>query len=173
MLREHIESHLPQLMAYAMVLTRDRHDAQDLVHDCVVKVLSTVHRPLREDSFRPWLFSILHNTYVDGIRRPCNREVVRSEPPPPEDWQVWRHETSLVNALTVRSGLKKLTAEHRQIIALVDITGFKYKEAADILGVRPGTVMSRLNRARRALLQVIMADNLYVLPSNKVQGLKQ
>ena len=46
MLRENIENHLSQLMAYAMVLTRDRHDAQDLVHDCVVKALSTLRRPL-------------------------------------------------------------------------------------------------------------------------------
>lgn len=171
MLRENIESHLPQLMAYAMVLSRDRNDAQDLVHDCVVKALSTVRRPLCEASLRPWLFSILHNTFVDSTRRPCNREVVQSDLPEAEDWQVWRHEASLINALTVRSGLKQLSAEHRQIIALVDIAGFRYKEAAEILGIRSGTVMSRLSRARRALLGVIMADNLYVLPATKVQGL--
>lgn len=172
MLRENIENHLPQLMAYAMVLSRNRNDAQDLVHDCVVKALSTVRRPFREDSLRPWLFSILHNTFVDGTRRPCNREVAQPEPSATvEDWQVWRHEASLINALTVRSGLKQLSAEHRQIIALVDIAGFSYKEASDILGIRSGTVMSRLSRARRALLGVIMADNLYVLPTTKVQGL--
>ena len=69
--------------------------------------------------------------------------------------------------------MEKLGHDHRNIIALVDVVGFSYKEAAGVLDIEPGTVMSRLSRARRALLRHITGDNLYVLPASSIRNLRQ
>lgn len=71
-----------------------------------------------------------------------------------------RYDDGIIAEITVRQALKQIAPVHREIIELVDLAGFRYGEVASILGVPQGTIMSRLSRARQALLAVIECENL-------------
>ncbi len=161
--RANIEGYLSRLLGYAVSLANDRDAAQDLVQECVLRALAARRVPDDEPAYRAWLFRILRNVFLDQMRR-TRREVPVSEDNKALDDSFWRHDERLISALTVRAGLDRLAAHHREIIALVDLAGFSYGEAADFLGVPPGTVMSRISRARRSLLDEITDGNVHPLP---------
>lgn len=94
----------------------------------------------------------MRNHWIDGGRRAAVRAV---EPEAPDLHGGWDYEDARIAAITVAQGLERLEPRQREIIELVDLAGFAYGEAADILGVPVGTVMSRLSRARLALLEAI------------------
>lgn len=152
--QERIEPYLDRLYGFALSLAGSPDDAEDLVQECGVRALAARRAPRDEPAYRAWLFTILRNAFLDRLRR--RSEIPVEEPEaevPPLDWSaIAREEQRLVNVLTVRAGLARLPLAQREIIALVDIAGFSYAEAAAQLGVPVGTVMSRLSRARQALL---------------------
>jgi RNA polymerase sigma-70 factor (ECF subfamily) len=146
-----IEACVPALRRYAWSMLRHSQDADDLVQDCLVRALAHLPPPSAEMAVRPWLFTILHNISVSRWRR-LRRRGREVEPPPdaPElrvapaqDWSL-----SLRDLL---QGLERLPEEQRRVLLLVGVEGFEYREAAAILGLPLGTVMSRLSRARDAL----------------------
>lgn len=125
--------------------------------------------------YRPWLFSILRNVFLDHLRRKkrlsdytqmLSQEELAATPEP-------RMEESLINRLTVRRGLDRLSMPHREILVLIDVAGFSYGEAADLLEVPVGTVMSRLSRARQSLRQEISSENLHTLDEVRVAHVKK
>lgn len=163
--RRRIEGYLPRLLGYALSLTNDRDAAQELVQECALRALTTRRVPDDEPAYRAWLFRILRNAFIDQTRR-SHRLVSTPEHEPEVDSSVvWRCDERLISALTVKTGMSRLTAPHSEIIALVDLAGFSYGEAAAFLGIPRGTVMSRLSRARLALLERILEGNVYPLPS--------
>jgi RNA polymerase sigma-70 factor (ECF subfamily) len=83
---------------------------------------------------------------------------------------VWRFDESVVAEITVRQALGRIDPIYRDIVALVDIAGFGYAEAAEIAGIPIGTVMSRISRGRAALLEVIGETNLRPLPTKRRRG---
>ncbi len=177
-LRRRVERHAARLFGYALSLTNDRDDAADLLHDGIVKALSARSTPSDERALRAWLFRILRNTFIDQQRRraregaesiPAYGEAVESGEDAPLQW-TWNHDDALISALTVRLALRRLSVRHREVIALVDIAGFTYEEAAKILEIPRGTVMSRLSRARMALLAVIGETNVHPLPLPRGQS---
>lgn len=149
------------MLKYAYALSGDSDLACDLVQDSVVKALSARALPTQHDSYRPWLFQILRNVFFDHLRRKKRLTAYQTEiaqgdiQTGPEH----RAQESLVDRMTVRAGLGRLTGPHREILVLVDIAGFSYDEVAAILDVPRGTVMSRLSRARHCLRQEITAEN--------------
>lgn len=170
--RDRLLDYLPRLYGYAVSLCGDRHQAEDLVQDCALRALAAKRRPGDEAAYRSWLFNILRNTFIDKLRRRRTREAhVRSEFLALE-MEFWRGDERLITGLTVKMELAKLPRTHREIIALIDIAGFRYAEAAELLGVPPGTVMSRISRARRLLLEAVGSSNVHELPRKKSQGLK-
>lgn len=159
-----LEPYLGRLFGYAFSLANERDLARELVQDCMVKALAARRAPNDEPAYRAWLFRILRNAAIDRLRNGgpptlCLDDC--SDLPEPASRRI---EESLINRLTVRNGLAQLSGAHREIIALIDIAGFSYGEAADLLQVPEGTVMSRLCRARRALLAAISRDNIHSLP---------
>lgn len=82
----------------------------------------------------------------------------------------WRHDDRLIAEITVRQALDRLDPPHREILELIDLAGFRYAEAADILGVPVGTVMSRVSRARLSLLEAIEGGNLRPLAARRRQA---
>ncbi len=76
----------------------------------------------------------------------------------------WNAEERLISRLTVQRGLDRLAPHHRDVIAMIDLAGLSYTEAADLLGVPKGTVMSRISRARGSLLNLIEKDNVRTIP---------
>jgi RNA polymerase sigma-70 factor (ECF subfamily) len=130
-------------------MLRHRDEADDLVQDCLVRALGRLPAPSSDLAVRPWLFTILHNLSVSRWRRLRRRgaavdaAAVDLPVPPPQEW-------SLATRDLVR-GLERLPEEQRQVLLLVGVEGLEYREAAAVLGLPVGTVMSRLSRGRDAL----------------------
>ena len=80
---------------------------------------------------------------------------------------VWAHDDSLISSLTVKRCLTKLSPAHREVLGLVDVSGFSYSEAAVILDVPVGTVTSRVTRARNAMLAHLASGNVHQFPTNR------
>ena len=160
--RNWLQAHLPRLFGYALGLTKDRGRAADLVQDSCLKALSAKAVPSDEKAFRVWLFRILRNNLVDEIRRQRRTEQLHDDISEcgMDDWNA---EERLISRLTVQRGLDRLAPDHRDIIAMIDFAGLNYAEAAELLGVPKGTVMSRISRARTNLLKLIEKDNVRVI----------
>ena len=148
-----LSHYLPRLFGYAVSLTRDDDQARDLVQECALRALKARAVPTDEAAYRAWLFTILRNAATDARRRRRGETVpVEAEA---EIGDVWGFDHGYIATVTVRQGLRRLSDNAREIIALIDIVGFSYAEAAALLGVPIGTIMSRLSRARQMLLHTI------------------
>ncbi len=148
-----IESLLPELRAYSRFITAGGDDAEDLVQDAIERALRAPERPTVLASFRPWMFRVIRNLHYDELRkRRVRREYSDSlarlsrDAPQTED-----HARDVL----IRRAFDKLTPEYREVLFLVDILGMRYAEAAEVMDVPIGTVMSRVSRARRALLNLV------------------
>jgi RNA polymerase sigma-70 factor (ECF subfamily) len=166
--RQRIEPYMKRLYGYAYSLTEDADRAKDLTHDCAVKALAAVKIPVDEPAYRSWLFRILRNQFIDGLRRDRRTAYIfESEPPESNEMEFWGGDERLVDRLNVRLAFQKLETRQREILALVDVAGLSYRETAEVLGVPPGTVMSRVSRARGKLLALIEDSNVRPLPQDK------
>ena len=152
---QRIEAYLDRLYCWGLSLANDREDALDLLQECAVRALSARKVPKDEAAYRAWLFRILRNTFIDGVRRKRGDLESLDETCVVEHERYANLETALINELTVRNALRSLPGKHRDVLALVDVGGFTYAEAADILEIPVGTVMSRVSRARGKLLTII------------------
>jgi RNA polymerase sigma-70 factor (ECF subfamily) len=126
-------------------------DAEDLVHEAVLRALRASAAPRALADLRPWMFRIVRNLHLDALRRDRTRREYSA------DRARFSHEASggearRLNDLLVRQAFERLAENQREVLYLVDIMGLRYAEAAVILQVPQGTVMSRLSRARRALI---------------------
>ncbi len=167
--RREIESALPKLLKYAYALTRDGELAAELVQETVVKALSTKRQPARAEEFRPWLFAILRNAHIDHLRRTrrlCDLHETVDEIDDLPQTSASRFEDTIINRLSVQGAFMRLQDHHRDILALVDIAGFTYAETSEILGIPRGTVMSRLSRARNAMMREIAGANREIAGAN-------
>ena|SRR3984957_5535455 len=154
-----IEACVPALRRYAVGLLRSRDEADDLVHDCLVRALDKLHTKRDESDARTWLFTILHNLFISQMRRRRLRpvpetldeihEAAHSQRPSQEDGLQFRD---------LLRDLERLPEEQRSVVLLVSVEDLSYAEAAAVLGVPIGTVMSRLARGRERLRQLSNAD---------------
>jgi len=167
MLRQ-IEPVIPALRRYARTLVRNHATADDLVQDCLERAV-THWNQRRESDPRPWLFSILHNLAVNQFRRSKRRgmHVTIDEANEDEFGQDAVQEQKLMYQ-DVLDGLARLPEDHRAVLLLVAVEDLSYADAARVLGVPVGTVMSRLSRARERLQQEI-EGTAHGAPKNVVQ----
>jgi RNA polymerase sigma-70 factor (ECF subfamily) len=170
--QQRIEGYLARLFGYALSLTGVRDQARDLVQDCALRALSATHVPYDEAAYRAWLFGILRNLFIDQRRRAGRFVEEPVEAASIDGSEAWRGDESMVSTLTVKMCMPKLSSDHREIISLIDIAGFSYAEAAVLLDLPVGTVMSRVSRARQALLMLITASNVHALPIPKIREAK-
>ncbi len=148
--------------AYRM--TRNAQDAEDLVQETYLKAYRYYDKFTEGTNLKAWLFRILKNTFINNYRKKQSRPLTSSFtdiedafetqisdlrnghiPSPEED--------ALENVMDedVQKALDELSEDYRMVVLLADIEGFSYQEIAEILDIPPGTVMSRLYRARRKL----------------------
>jgi RNA polymerase sigma-70 factor (ECF subfamily) len=156
-----------RLFGYAISLSQNRDTAHDLFQECMVRALSARSVPEQESAFRAWLFVIMRNLWIDRARSRQRKstkedEVANDQAVNPEPLDI-----ALVTGLSVRQAFGRLSVEHREILALVDISGFSYAEAASMLTVPRGTVMSRVSRARRALAALLVEGDVVVLNTSR------
>ena len=142
--------HIHALRRYASALVGNHADADDLVQEALKRALVYLDGDRKIDNLRAYLFTILHNVRIDTLKKRsrAGQEVavedttLVSEAATPTD-RVACHEAV--------QAMQRLSEEHRQVLLLVGLEGMSYREAAGVLDLPIGTVMSRLNRARAAL----------------------
>ena len=168
--RDLLEAQIPRLRRYARALTRDANRADDLVQDTLLRALTKQDRWEPGTNLRAWLFTLMHNQYVNNARR-GNRDAGAID--------IDEISTSLVattdptasrQLYELERALGQLPTEQREVILLVGLEGLSYEDAAAILAVPVGTVRSRLSRGREALrrqLEVSETIDLALAPQKQ------
>ena len=141
---EQLVQQIPRLRRYARALTRDRAWADDLVQDTLERALQRRWLFRLNSDIGSWTLTILHRLYLNSASR--TRRMLPEEAIPEDSVA-----TSDGLGMDIRQALECLSPEHRAVIVLIGLEQVSYKEAAGILGVPVGTVMSRLSRAREQL----------------------
>jgi RNA polymerase sigma-70 factor (ECF subfamily) len=160
-----VEPLIPALRRYARALMRDRASADDLVQDCLERAVSRWYQR-RDGDLRAWLFTILHNLAVNQFRKTASRgrHVPIDETNEDSFGEAASQEQKLMYQ-DVLAKLARLPADQREVLLLVAVEDLSYAEAAKVLDIPVGTVMSRLSRARDRLQQEIEGT---AAPSNVV-----
>ena len=154
--------HLDAAYNLARWLTRNGHDAEDVVQEAFLRALR-FFGGFHGGNARAWLLAIVRNTCYDWLRRNRPSEVAASvdeelhgavDPSPtPEDLVMEQ-----ADRLRLREALEALPLAWREVLILRELEGLSYKEIADVAGIKIGTVMSRLARARSGLQQQLAVD---------------
>ncbi|QJR16185.1 RNA polymerase sigma factor [Usitatibacter palustris] len=147
---ELILPYIPNLRRYARALVGDRHAADDLVQDTLERAVRKFHL-WRPGDLRAWLFSIMHNVFVNQLK-------ARKTPPSVEADETLAAPVSTVDSLDIldiERALATLPPEQRAVVLLVGLEEMTYAEVSRTLGIPMGTVMSRLSRARERMRQLI------------------
>jgi RNA polymerase sigma factor (sigma-70 family) len=154
MLRQ-VEPLIPALRRYARSLLRDRAGADDLVQDCLERAIGRWSQR-RDGEVRSWLFAILHNLAIDRFRRAATRgkHIPIDDANESDFGEAAAQEQKLIYR-DVMSKLALLPEDQRAVLLLVAVEDLSYAEAAKVLGIPVGTVMSRLSRARERLQREI------------------
>lgn len=159
-IKDSIVEHIPRLRRYARAMSGNSVRADDLVQDTLERAWSKRHLWRRGSDLRAWLFTIMHNVFVNQIRQ--NREA-RGHVPFDEDESP--EPAASDQSLTLRDlarALENLPAEYREVVLLVGLEQMSYEEVATVLGVPVGTIMSRLSRGRERL-RALMSEQTTVL----------
>ena len=150
-----IGAHIPHLRRYARALTGDVSRADDLVQDTLERAWIKFHLWQPALDLRPWLFTIMHNLYVNQVRANVRRQGIPASDGEAERSGVRPNQTDLLEVSEVIACLDRLPPEQREVLLLVSLESLNYTQVGKILGIPVGTVTSRLARARarlRALL---------------------
>ena len=151
--RQELVALIPRLRRFARVLTGSIADADDVVQSSLEKAMTNIDQWQPGTRLDSWLFRIARNGWLDDRRLARNRiahddiDTLSDLPGILGDALVEQRST----ARHVRLAVDALPAEQRDLVALVMLEGYSYREAADLLGLPIGTVMSRLSRAKAAL----------------------
>jgi RNA polymerase sigma factor (sigma-70 family) len=152
-----IEAEIPRLRRYARALVRDVAGADDLVQECLTRALSKLDLWCEGTSLRAWLFTILHNQYVNHVRRSIRigAPVEFHDAAAPAALSLPASQEKRLELRDLDRALARLPQEQRAVILLVGLEGMSYGDVAAVLGVPVGTVRSRLSRGRLALRQLM------------------
>jgi RNA polymerase sigma-70 factor (ECF subfamily) len=146
-----VEAEIPCLRRYAQKLVRDRALAEELVQEGVLRALSKQHLWREGTSLRAWLFTILHNEYVNEIRRTVREGTVVELSEVDEQLANPPAQDKLLELRDVRRVLATLTDGQREAVIRIGIDGWNYERVAKAAGLPVGTIRSRLSRGRNRL----------------------
>lgn len=167
-----IEDNMDALYGTALRLARSGADAEDLVAEAVARAWSAIETLQDRQRFRPWLFRILHNCFISNYRREVVRpaeetlgtrddeELATLLNDQPDEFLVWwaNPEREFFNNMlgsAIMAAIDDLPDAFRATIILVNVEGLTYDEAAEALGVPPGTIRSRMKRGRTLLQKAL------------------
>jgi RNA polymerase sigma-70 factor (ECF subfamily) len=146
-----IVGQIPHLRRYARALLGERAAAEDLVQDCLERAWSRFHLWRDGTNLRTWLFTIMHNLHANAMRsaarRPRQTTIDDNSPALP----VRPTQEDRLEVVAIEDALARLPEEQRQVVLLVGLEEMSYQEAATVLAIPIGTVMSRLHRGRERL----------------------
>jgi RNA polymerase sigma-70 factor (ECF subfamily) len=168
-----VEPLIPALRRYARALLRERAAADDLVQDTLERAIGRWHQRRAEGDARTWLFTILHNLAMTRLQQAAHRgrhdslddsiEAHTAGPPTQDD--------ALLHRDLLR-GLQALPEAHRAVLLLVSVEDLSYAEAARVLHIPVGTVMSRLSRAREKLWEMMDTGTPVAAPHSSLRRVK-
>jgi len=155
--------YLDGLFGYALVLSRNRAEAEDLVQETCLRALGAMERLHSESNVKGWLFTILRNIWLNELRRRrTTPEMVELDSDAkgvidPPDTSKDPHAIYVGELVReqVRAAIGQLPVEFREVIMLREYEELSYQEIAAVLDCPPGTVMSRLARARSKLRELL------------------
>lgn len=166
--RDEMLPHLDALYSFALHLTNDHDDAQDLVQDTMVKAFRFFSSYEKGTNAKAWLYRILKNSFINRYRKVSKQpaqvdfdevsafyETIRSEQSETTDMQELMYRELMGDEITI--ALEKLPEDFRTVVMLCDVEGFTYEEIANMLDVPIGTIRSRLHRGRN-LLKTLLSD---------------
>ncbi|MGB7541906.1 MAG: RNA polymerase sigma factor [Burkholderiales bacterium] len=151
--RQLIIDHIPRLRRYASALVGDRYAADDLVQDTLERAWKKFYLWRPGSDLRAWLFAIMHNVFVNQVRRRRNEIEQAMEDPPAV--AVRATQSDHLELQDVDRALRILSAEQREVMLLIAVEQMTYDEVSRALDIPIGTVMSRLSRARDRLRQLL------------------
>jgi RNA polymerase sigma-70 factor (ECF subfamily) len=150
--------HLDAAYNLSRWLTRNDHDAEDVVQEACLRAIRFIATHRGENS-RGWLLAIVRNTCCTWLQKNRPSELNRTLPvdqtnePPSGELDPPAMAIRKADREMVQRAVEELPIEYREVIVLRELDGMSYKEVAEIVGVPLGTVMSRLSRARKRLEQ--------------------
>ncbi len=142
---------LAALRRYARSLVRNSDEAEDLVHDTLVRAFEKRKSFRSGGNLRTWLLSILHNAHIDRVRQTRSLTRRHDEAAVEAEQSLPAAQEHAVRLQQVRNAFFDLPEEQREALHLVAIEDLSYQEAANALGIPVGTLMSRISRARAQL----------------------
>jgi RNA polymerase sigma-70 factor, ECF subfamily len=148
-----IEPEIPRLRRYAEALFRHRDGADDLVQDTLLRALEKSDLWTPGTNLRAWLFTLMHNLYVNHVRRSVrdgqrvNLDRINPSAAPGQIWPLMMRD--------LKRALARLPQEQRSVIWSIAVNGMKYEQAAQAYSVPIGTIRSRLCRARQTLYAIL------------------
>lgn len=151
---------LPSLRRYSRSLTRSDADGEDLLQDCVEKVLAR-RTQWRGLNLRGWMLTVMTNLYRNQRRSAVRGGLVDLDGA--VDLAAPEAPTDPLERSRLETALNSLSEDHRAVLMLVVIEGYTYQEVATALDIPIGTVMSRLSRARQLIGERMKADNIITL----------
>lgn len=134
------------VVRYLERLLGDRAAAEDVAQEAFLRCYVHLGRYTFKGKFSTWLMSIAHNAGIDAVRKRARGERATARLPPP------RPSSDPAMRVELAEALAQLPVKLRSAILLVEVTGLRYREAADVLGVPEGTVKSRVSHARERLV---------------------
>jgi RNA polymerase sigma-70 factor (ECF subfamily) len=164
---EGIITYIPHLRRYARALTGDHVSAEDLVQDTLERAWQRMALWRPGTNIRAWLFTIMHNLYVNQIKASA-RGMRRSDNPTELDVPVSAAQDDRLELRDLDRALQRLPHEQREVVLLIGLEQLSYDEAAKVLGVPIGTVMSRLSRGREQLRSMMSRGG----PSSQLKVIK-
>lgn len=155
-----VAEHADGVYRLAFRLSGNKHDAEDLTQETFMRVFRSL-KTYKPGSFRGWLHRITTNLFLDMVR---HRQTIRMEALPEDYDRVPGSEPTPEQAFqannlhpVLQEALDEMSAEFRVVLVLCDVVGMSYEDIADTLGVKMGTVRSRIHRARSQLRAAVNA----------------
>jgi RNA polymerase sigma-70 factor (ECF subfamily) len=160
--REQMVALLPRLRRFAYALTGSIEEGDDVVQSACERALARLHQWQPGTRLDSWMFRIVQTTWIDRVRARKARPEL-ADPDTLERQPANDHGPAVEHRLLLartRAAMAKLPEDQRAVLALVSVDGLSYKEAASVLGLPIGTVMSRLARARARLYRMVHGEPL-------------
>jgi RNA polymerase sigma-70 factor (ECF subfamily) len=148
---------IPHLRAFARSLTRNREQADDLVHDAAVRALAAESQFCPGTNFKAWIFTILRNLYYNRWREHRVRSALLEDPALASE-RVGPPQEVVLKVRDFKRAFWQLGQDQREALILVGASGMSYEEAAAICQCPVGTVKSRVSRARQQLMHPLSSD---------------
>lgn len=164
---QELTKEMPRLEKFATRLTRNTHDADDLLQATLLRAMEKKHLFQEGTDLFKWTSKMMYNLFVSNYRRKVKFETQYDPESYLEKQSVEAPQDTQMELMKVNEAMSLLSSEHSEVLVMVCVQGMRYQDVAEALDIPVGTVRSRLSRAREQL-QILMetpsAKDTFALP---------